>query len=106
MGGAVGQGMAGMMGGMMQGMNQPAGGLPGMTPPPPPVIQYNVAVNGQAAGPFGMDQLAQMVLAGQLNPQSMVWKPGMAQWVAAGTVQELAPIFVSTQPPPPPPPVP
>jgi hypothetical protein len=102
MGGAVGQGMAGMMGNMMQGMNQPAGGPPGMTPPPSPVIQYNVAVNGQTTGPFGMDQLAQMVLSGQLNPQSMVWKQGMAQWAAAGTVQELAPIFAAAPPPPPP----
>jgi membrane protease subunit (stomatin/prohibitin family) len=104
-GGAVGQGMAGMMGNMMQGMNQQAGGPPGMMPPPPPLVQYNVAINGQTTGPFNMDQLAQMVLSGQLNRQSMVWKQGMVQWTSAGTVQELAPLFASAPPPPPPPPV-
>jgi membrane protease subunit (stomatin/prohibitin family) len=130
MGGVAGQQMAGMMGNMMrplaqvgepqsfssesapegrmQGMNQPpaAGmpGAPGTVPPPPPIVQYNVAVNGQTTGPFAMEQLAQMTQAGQLNQQSMVWKQGMAGWAAAGTVQELAPLFAPAAPPPPPPP--
>jgi hypothetical protein len=62
-------------------------------PPPLLTVQYNVAVNGQAAGPFNMEQLRQMAAAGQFTPQSLVWKQGMAQWAAAGTVQELAPVF-------------
>jgi hypothetical protein len=97
--------------GRMQGVNQPpAGGMPGApgmpraVPPPPPIVQYSVAVNGQTAGPFTMEQLAQMAQAGQLNQQSMVWKQGMAAWAAAGTVQELAPVFTPAAPPPPPPP--
>jgi hypothetical protein len=108
LGGAVGQGMAGMMGNMMQGMNQPgipgAPPAPGMTPPPPPVVQYNVAVNGQTAGPFTLDQLRQMAAQGQFTPQSQVWKQGMSGWAAAGTIQELAPVFAQAAPPPPPPP--
>jgi membrane protease subunit (stomatin/prohibitin family) len=103
MGGAVGQGMAGMMGNMMQGMNQQAP-APGMTPPPPPVVQYNVAVNGQTTGPFTFDQLRQMAAQGQFTPQSQVWKQGMSGWAAAGTVQELASVFAQSTPPPPPPP--
>jgi membrane protease subunit (stomatin/prohibitin family) len=102
MGGMAGQQMAGMMGNMMQGMNQPPqGGLSGI-PPPPPIVQYNVAVNGQTSGPFTMDQLSQMVQGGQLTGNSMVWKTGMANWAAAGTVQELAPLFAGIAPPPPP----
>jgi len=103
LGGAAGQQMAGMMGNMMQGINNQA---PGMTPPPPPVVQYSIAVNGQTTGPYGMDQLAQLVLSGQLTPQSMIWKQGMAEWAAAGTVQELVPVFGQVPPPPPPPPAP
>jgi len=102
MGGMAGAQMGGMMGGMMQGMQQPAGGMP----PPPPVVQYNVAVNGQTTGPFNMDQLKQMVQSGQLTNKSMVWKNGMAGWVEAGTVQELAVLFAPGAPPPPPPPPP
>jgi hypothetical protein len=106
MGGAVGQGMAGMMGNMMNGMNQPLGGVPsvpGAVPPPPPVVQYNIAVNGQTTGPFGFEQLAQMVQAGQLTPQSQVWKQSMSAWATAGSVQELSALFASAAPPPPPP---
>jgi len=108
MGGAVGGQMAGMMNNMMQGMQQnapPPGMTPqgGMAPPPPPIIQYNVAVNGQTTGPFDMNALAQMAQSGQLTPQSQVWKQGMAGWVAAGTVQELSGIFAQNAPPPPPP---
>ena len=121
MGGAVGGQMAGMMGNMMQGMQQPgmpgapARGAPpampgmpvppGMAPPPPPLVQYNVAVNGQTQGPFDMNTLAQMAQAGQLTAQSQVWKQGMAAWAAAGTVQELAGLFApapGAAPPPPP----
>jgi len=100
MGGAVGQQMAGMLGGMMGGMNAQPAGAP---PPPPTAAQYNIAVNGQTTGPFNITQLTQMVANGQFTPQSMVWKQGMAGWIAAGTIQELATLFQNTPPPPPPP---
>jgi len=104
MGGAMGQQMANMMGNMAQGINQPpAGGMPGAMPPPPPVTQYNIAVNGQTTGPFSFDQLRQMAAQGQFTPQSQVWKQGMSGWTAAGAVAELAPVFAQSAPPPPPP---
>jgi len=121
MGSAVGGHMAQQVGGMMAGMNQPV--APGMTapvapgmpqappppnmqaPPPPaapaaPQIQLQVMVGGQQQGPFGMPQLQQMVAAGQITADTMVWGPGMAAWQAAGTVPALAAFFA---PPPPPP---
>ena len=97
MGGAVGGQMAGMMNNAMQGVQQP-----GSMPPPPPVVQYNIAVNGQTTGPFDINSLAKMVQSGQLTQQSQVWKQGMSGWVAAGTVQELSGLFAQTAPPPPP----
>jgi membrane protease subunit (stomatin/prohibitin family) len=110
MGGALGGQMAGMMGNMMQGIQQPPGGTPaapgmptqGMAPPPPPLVQYNVAVNGQTTGPFDLNALAQMAQSGQLTPQSQVWKQGMSGWAAAGTVAELGSVFAPPAPPPPP----
>jgi membrane protease subunit (stomatin/prohibitin family) len=104
MGGVVGQQMAGMMGNMMQGMNQPnQPNQSSMAPPPPPQTMYSVAVNGQTTGPYNMQQLSQMAASGQFSAQSMVWKQGMAGWVAAGTIQELQSIFMAGSPPPPPP---
>jgi membrane protease subunit (stomatin/prohibitin family) len=104
LGGAMGGQMAGMMNNMMQGINQPPAEMPGSTPPPPPIVQYNVAVNGQTTGPFTVDQLRQLAAQGQFTPQSMVWKQGMSGWTAAGAVAELQPVFAQSAPPPPPPP--
>ncbi len=97
MGGAVGSGMAGAVGGMMQGMNEQK-----QTPPPPPQVQYSISVNGQQSGPFGWQQLQQMVQGGQITKDTYVWKQGMVNWEFAGNVQELSSLFVAVAPPPPP----
>lgn len=102
MGGAMGQQMAGMMSNMGQNMQQAMN-----TPPPMPNVQYHISVNGAQAGPFNMQQLAQMAQNGQLTKQTYVWKQGMANWEFAGNVPELASLFVPPVPgsmPPPPPP--
>jgi hypothetical protein len=101
MGGAMGTQMAGMMNNMGQQMQNQQN-----VPPPPPQIQYSVAVNGQTMGPFNMQQLQQMVQNGQLTTTTHVWKQGMAGWEAAGGVNELSSLFGSMPPPPPPPPMP
>ena len=99
-GGAVGQNIAGAMNNMMGGINQQT--TPGAVPPPIPVVAYHVAINGQAAGPFELSALTQMVAAGQFTADSLVWKNGMAQWAKAGTVDELKNMFTSAMPPIPP----
>ena len=102
MGGAMGQQMAGMMNAMGQNMQGAMN-----TPPPIPNVQYHISVNGSQAGPFNMQQLAQMAQGGQLTPQTYVWKQGMPNWEFAGNVPELASLFVPPAPgsmPPPPPP--
>lgn len=88
MGGAMGQQMAGMM----QNMGQQMQGAMN-TPPPMPNVQYHISVNGAQAGPFNMQQMAQMVQSGQLTQQTYVWKQGMTNWELAGNVQELASLF-------------
>ncbi|MCL2762824.1 MAG: DUF4339 domain-containing protein [Treponema sp.] len=99
-GSTIGRQMAGTMDNVMNGMQQSSASayrapLPaaGQAAPPPPVMQYNVAVNGQITGPFTMNTLTQMAQGGQLTPQSQVWKQGMPGWAAAGTVQELSGLF-------------
>jgi len=52
-----------------------------------------------------MQQLAMMAQNGQFTQQTYVWKQGMANWVFAGQVPELALLFnagPATPPPPPP----
>jgi hypothetical protein len=71
-------------------------------PPLPASSQYSVVIRGQGQGPYEMDQLRQMVQQGTLTRETLVWKEGMAQWAAAGTIQELAALFVGLPPPLPP----
>ena len=96
-GGAVGQNIAGAMNNMMGGINQQMG----TTPPPVPAVAYHIAVNGQATGPFNLSVIAQMVNAGQINGDTLVWKNGMTEWMKAATVDELKGLF-SVMPPIPP----
>lgn len=96
-GGAVGQNIAGSMNNMMSGISQ----MPqtSTTPPPVPVVTYHVAVNGQATGPYDINTLQQMIMAGQLSASSLVWKTGMREWVRADSVDELKNLFNTTMPP-------
>lgn len=107
MGGAMGSQMAGMMNNFGQAA-QPQQTTPMTTPPPiPNATQYMVAINGQQYGPYNMQQMAQMAQSGQINSQTLVWTQGMPQWAVAGSVPELAILFMATPPPMPPvPPMP
>ena len=101
LGGAMGGQMAGMMnqmGNQFQQQQQQAA-----TPPPPPApASFMVYANGAQAGPFDMNQLAQMAAGGQLTPATYVWRQGMANWTAASQVPELQNLFAPATPPPPP----
>ncbi|HIJ80272.1 MAG TPA: SPFH domain-containing protein [Desulfuromonadales bacterium] len=105
MGFGLGGQMAGAMSGMFTGQAQPqqATGAGGAVPPPlPQQAQFFVAVNGQQSGPFDTVALQQMILAGQLTRESLVWKQGMAAWSAAGQVPETSSLFGVVPPPLPP----
>jgi hypothetical protein len=49
-----------------------------------------------------MNTLSAMAANGQLTRETLVWRQGMANWIAAGQVPELASVFASTPPPVPP----
>ena len=98
LGSAVGQNMAGVMNNAMNPNNTLQNSV---TPPPIPAVAYHVAVNGQATGPYDSNTLQQMAANGQFVAESLVWKNGMAEWVKAGTVDELKSLFVIIPPIPP-----
>ena len=101
MGFAMANQMGNQMGAGQQQQQQPAAAAP---PPPPAPTAFFVAINGAQTGPFDLGTLQQQLASGQFNAQTTVWKAGMAGWVAAGTVPELAGLFAAPPPPPPPPP--
>lgn len=108
MGMGMGFAMANQMGQAMV-PGQPQGPAPQqpqapVPPPLPQASQFHVAIDGKQAGPFDTPALQQQVTAGKLTRDTLVWKQGMAQWTAAGQVDELKSLFGGTVPPPPLPP--
>lgn len=67
-------------------------------PPIPNSVQYSVAINGEPAGPFDMDELGRMAAEKKLTADSLVWKKGMTEWQKAGTVTELKGLFFEMPP--------
>jgi membrane protease subunit (stomatin/prohibitin family) len=90
---AIGSQMIGQMGAAMGG----AGG-----PPPLPNSTFYVAINGQQSGPHDLGSLTTLVQQGKVSRDSLVWRHGLSEWVAASSLPELTTVF-STAPPPLPP---
>jgi hypothetical protein len=71
-------------------------------PPLPQQTQWYAGIGGVQQGPFDLNGLAGQVRSGAITPGTLVWKQGMAQWVPAQQVPELADVFGSVPPPLPP----
>ena len=63
------------------------------TPPPLPVASVYIAEDGAQAGPFTLTELRDKVDAGTLTASTLAWQDGMADWQAAGSVDDLAILF-------------
>jgi membrane protease subunit (stomatin/prohibitin family) len=104
---AVGGQMAGTVGAAMNAPGQvipantqpPASAQPAAPPPLPTSVAFHAAIDGASAGPFDLAALAAKVREGKVTRNSLVWKVGMANWVAADTVPELQSLFASVPPP-------
>jgi hypothetical protein len=60
-------------------------------------VQYYYASYGQSVGPLSLEQLLKV----NLQPQSLVWKSGLPEWVRAISLPELAVCFPGVNAPPP-----
>lgn len=52
--------------------------------------QYYMVIDEQSAGPFTLDEV---ILHSKITPDTLVWKPGLDNWVAAKTLPELSIAF-------------
>jgi membrane protease subunit (stomatin/prohibitin family) len=71
-------------------------------PPLPAQQQWYLGVGGQQAGPFDLNALSGQAQSGALTGSTLVWRSGMAQWLPAEQVPELAGVLGSVPPPLPP----
>jgi membrane protease subunit (stomatin/prohibitin family) len=78
----------------------PSSAPPAFGQPAAPAYQYFIHMNGQQVGPYPLATLQQGASSGQFQPQTPVWREGLAGWQPASTVPELASIFGPSSPPP------
>ena len=73
---------------------------------PPPVVGmaaewHVVASAGGQSGPHTAQQMRAMIQQGTVAVESLVWKAGMAEWIAIANCPELAGLISASPPPPP-----
>jgi hypothetical protein len=75
-------------------------GIPPMNGMPSQIEhQYHVGINGAQFGPYVAQQLAQMLMAGQIASQgTKVWRIGLPTWVELNQLAELALLLQSPPP--------
>ena len=62
----------------------------------------HIAEGGAPVGPFTGAQLAQAIAVGRVGRDTLVWSPGMSEWMVASQVPNLRGAFASQPPPVPP----
>ena len=71
----------------------PAASTPPKLPPPiPSLAPFYVADDGKPIGPFDRSALSARAREGKLRAETLVWREGMASWMAVSQVPELADI--------------
>jgi hypothetical protein len=80
---------------------------PAGPPPLPTAAPLYLGVNGQQVGPVALGDLPARIASGELTRDTLVWRQGMPNWVAASALPEVASLFAAPPPlPPAPPPAP
>jgi len=66
-------------------------------PPPPPADADDIVTRdcwhyerqGESCGPVSFDELRRLAVSGLIQPDSLVWKAGMPEWLSAAQVEGL-----------------
>ncbi len=53
--------------------------------------EWHITRQGKQYGPFTEEKLRELAAAKRLSPVDLIWRQGMAQWVAAGSVPAIFP---------------
>lgn len=88
------QQMINMMNQTMQTVQMPASAMP--TQPKP--VEWYVAVNEKATGPYTEEQVKTLLLDKQITKDSLVWCAGMAQWQTAENTPNFLKIITQLPP--------
>lgn len=67
--------------------------FPQIPPPIPGEMELYIAVEGNREGPLSKKQFKNLAAQKKVTRQTLVWMPGMAQWVEAGSVCVLSDVW-------------
>ena len=73
--------------------------MPDAAPPLPDLPPYHLGINGQIKGPFNVEEILDMMDAGEIDDKTLGWTAGMADWTAIGELDDFEPIFANMPPP-------
>lgn len=90
-----------MAGQMMRGAGQAGAAPADIAPPPPPGGVWHLSSGGKTLGPFSAAQVADGIARGEVTADTLAWTAGMAGWLPAAQVAQLASYFNTVPPPPP-----
>ena len=62
--------------------------------------QWHYMKDGVQTGPVTTDELKGLIASGAIKPDALVWREGLATWVAANTQSDLAGVAPPATPPP------
>ena len=93
----AGLGVGGQVGTMFQ---QTMNTNPTTPPPLPQDTAYFLYFNNQQQGGFNFQTVTNLILQGQVNADTLIWKYGMPTWEKIGTLQEFINSFGEQMPPP------
>jgi uncharacterized membrane protein len=63
-------------------------------------IAWHYMKNGAQTGPATTDELKALISSGAIKADTMVWREGLASWVAANTQEDFAGVVPPAAPPP------
>ncbi len=64
---------------------------------PPVEDGWFAGIDGQATGPLPASDMRQRIRTGEMNPETLVWREGMAGWQPIARVPSLAPMAAAAQ---------
>lgn len=80
------------------GLSLPGSDRAGAQNTPPPPALYHYVENGTAQGPVPLAQIQALIASGTITKDTLVWRPGYANWQKAGDDQAVAGLFASAAP--------
>lgn len=64
----------------------------------PPRYIYAI-INGKQQGPFSMGEILERKNAGEITPETYIWKAGLQEWKKAKDVEDIRPNLEQLPPP-------